>query len=283
MNVSSIKSQYLAPLWNGTKSAFNQYMHFSFGTNSDVFAQELSTSIKGIKQPGSKVFVGGDGFNNLGTNLKTAWGKYQGSIQGKTYLGTIKDSFKGMGPEFSEAAKLSGGLAKTKGFLGVFGKRMPLIGNLIYLATEVPNIWNAFTSPQGSIGTGLAETGKTAIKVGAYAAGAIAGQTLIPIPLVGAIIGGMAAGWIANNLLGKSFTEQQEEIAAKEAERQPQIAQQQGLIPAQEGQIQPQTSVNPFNSNMSTALNNDFNSFAPYDYNDDFMRAQAFPPQMFKQ
>lgn len=102
--------------------------------------------------------------------------------------------------------------------LSPIAKRMPLIGNLIFAAMEIPNIFRAFTDKDGGVGTGIAETGKTATKFAGFAAGAAIGTALFPGvgSLIGGLIGGFAGGWFTEKLVGKSFTEKKQEKEEKE-------------------------------------------------------------------
>ena len=90
-------------------------------------------------------------------------------------------------------------------------KRFPMIGGLLAVGFELPNIFSAFTSKDGGVATGLLETGKAAAKIGIDTAGFMIGQALIPIPLVGGIIGSMVAGALGQAVLGKGFSEKQAE------------------------------------------------------------------------
>ena len=87
-------------------------------------------------------------------------------------------------------------------------KRMPLIGSLLVVGFELPNIIRA-TKDEG-IFSGLVETTKSGLRLGAGMTCAAIGQALIPIPLVGGL-----AGWIVGDSLmglftGKSYSEKKE-------------------------------------------------------------------------
>ena len=84
------------------------------------------------------------------------------------------------------------------------------------VATQIPNIYNAFTDKDGGIATGLLETGKGIAKVGLDTAGFMIGQALIPIPFIGGMIGCMATSWLGEKILGKSFTDQKAEAEGKQ-------------------------------------------------------------------
>ena len=273
MTVGMIRTQYLGPLWQGTKKAANHYANFVLGVEqSEAFSAALQKSVRGTKDLTTKKYVGGDGFNNFGTNFKNAWKSSKVVVENKSLWSVIKESFGKIPEEFAQKvapeAKI---LGRTKGVLGILGKRMPLIGNLIYMATEIPNVWNAFTNPKGGVGTGLAEAGKVALKMGVFAAGAAIGQALIPIPFVGGIIGGIVGGWIADKCFGKSFTEQQEEAKGQTTASTPEAAAETQPQPAQAQTAAASGGYNPLAYNQSG-----LNPFAPQDSSmkDDFLAGQ---------
>ena len=88
----------------------------------------------------------------------------------------------------AKAAGKSGILGGVKGFFKGIGKKMPLIGNALLVAFELPNIIKA-TKEQG-IAAGVKETVKAGARLGGAAIGAAIGAS------VAGPIGGIA-GWIA--------------------------------------------------------------------------------------
>ena len=143
------------------------------------------------------------------------------------------------------------GLSKTwaqfKGSLKGLGKRMPLIFSLMVVLPELPNLFSAFKD-KGLVG-GVAETGKTALRLGAGMTGAAIGQALIPIPILGGIVGYMAGDWLMSKFTGKSHSEKKAEL--EEAQQQ-QIAQQQAMMQ--------QYNTNPFGTNTNpTTVQPQFN------------------------
>lgn len=217
-----IMANYVKPFLGGTKKFASEYSHFVFGTQNEHFSESLKTSVKK------------DGFNNFGKNLKDAYVSSKKTIDtSKGFWSTMWNDIKSIPKDIGKSiGEGTGFWGKTKGLFKGLGKKMPLIGNILMVAFEAPNIFKAFT--EGGIGTGLVETGKAALKLGAFTVGAAIGQALIPIPFVGAMIGGIAAGWLADGVLGKSFTEKQEEAA-----------EQQKLVQQPTGQ-QLNTSTNPY-------------------------------------
>lgn len=221
MAVTSIvsNSKYIKPLWSGLKTFAHDAANMVVGVDQNsVFTEELEKLVRGTKGSDGK-YVGGDGFNNFRKNVKTAWEKSKKAVKDKSLWTVIKDSFKSMGDEFKNLKNLpkllgkGGKLAETGKILW---KRMPLIGNILTVAFEVPNIIKAFTDTKdgGGIGTGLVETGKAALKMGGFVAGMTLGGIFGPL---GGIAGGFIGSWIADKLLGKSFSETVEEKQAKGA------------------------------------------------------------------
>lgn len=226
MGIGSIasNSKYWGPLWKGVKNFVHDYSHFVVGVEqSEKFSEVLTKSVRGEKVLNPKtnkyIYEGGKGFTDFKGSLKDAWNKSKEALfedgKQKSFWNVIKDSFAKIPEEFKAIPKEAKWFAKEgklmKG-LGVLGKRMPLIGNVLMIAFELPNIVSAFTDKEhgGGIGTGLMETGKAALKLGAFAVGAAIGA-VIPPPFIGSMIGGFAASWVADKLLGKSFTDKVEE------------------------------------------------------------------------
>jgi len=206
-------TNYLNPLWKAAKSGTRSYGNFVLGVEqSDIFSKTLQNSVRGIKDPVTKKYVGGQGFNGFVKNLKEAFKTSENAVKNKSLLTVIKDSFKSIPNEFKAASRLSK-IAKTAGGSGkmfgsvlkILGKRMPLIGNVLMVALAVPNIIKAFS--QGGVGAGVKEIGKEGAKLGGFAVGAAIGQAIIPIPFVGGLIGGIVGGLLADKIVGKSFTE----------------------------------------------------------------------------
>ena len=97
---------------------------------------------------------------------------------------------------------------------------MPLIGTLLIGITELPNIFSAFKD-EGLIG-GIKETAKAGLRLGAGMAGAAIGQALIPIPVVGSLVGYAVGDWLMSKFTGKSHSEKKAE--AEEALKQQQLS-----------------------------------------------------------
>lgn len=214
---------YFLPVLAGLKTFGNSYLDFTFGTRNEVFAEELGKLIRGTEA------APGTGLSGFWGKVGTAWAS-SAPKEPISFWSSTCNALKSI-PEELKAAE------GAKGALGVIWKRMPLIGNLIYVATEIPNLWRAFTSPQGGLLTGAVETVKVGIKAAGFAAGMAIG-TALGGP-IGGIVGSLVGGWIAGKITGKSFTEKRDEAA----QAQPQAAVPQMIpMPGQYPQVayQPQ-------------------------------------------
>jgi len=208
--VSSISTadKWFTPIFKG----FKDVTRFCWDSDQNtIFSDTLKDLAKGKANSAGKR-AGGDGFNNIGSNSKKAWEASKEAVKGKSFWAGIKDALspKNIAEDFKAAAK---GTSKSKAVWGVISKRMPLIGNLIYLASEVPNIYHSFTDPQGGFGAGMKEVGKFALRFGAFTIGCAVGSAF------GGPIGGMVLGagaeWLVKKLItGENFTDQQEEAQA---------------------------------------------------------------------
>lgn len=165
-------------------------------------------------------------WKNFGKHMQTAYKEMDnttlkrigpnGSFMGKVwkdfvdipacFKNNIKNGWTKAGAK--GASKLLGGV---KGFGKALMKKMPLIGGIMMLVGHIPNITAAFKD--GGFGAGLLEIGKSGAKIGLDMAGFVIGQALIPIPLVGGLIGSFVLGGIGNAILGKGY---KEKLAAKQ-------------------------------------------------------------------
>ena len=209
--------------WNNVKR-FGKMFPYYVTEGADVQSRALERLVRGTKDATGKR-VGGAGLKNFGSSLRAATLETESAYKAlvareggfpRYVLNTIKNLPSEMsgawkaGGEAAAAAGKSGLMGSLKGIGGVALKRMPLIGSLVYLATQVPNIFRA--TVDGGIVAGAAETVKSGAKVGGFCAGMAIGQALIPIPFVGGLIGGMVGEWLTEKVVGKSYTEQKEEI-----------------------------------------------------------------------
>ena len=117
---------------------------------------------------------------------------------------------------------------------------MPLLFSLMVVLPEIPNLLSAFKDK--GIAGGTIEIGKTALRLGAGMTAAAIGQALIPIPIVGGIVGYMAGDWLMSKFTGKSHSEKKAE--AEEAQKA-QLEQQQAMMQ--------QYGMNPFGTSIPQA------------------------------
>lgn len=128
--------------------------------------------------------------------------------------------------------------AGIKGFGKGIGKNMPLIGALMTIAFEIPNVVKA-TKEQG-IGQGVKEVGKAAARLCGGGLGAAVGSAFFPP--IGTIVGWMVGEWAVSKVVGKSYTEK---VMQAEAEAQA-LAEQQAQQQAQFISQQPAFQGNPY-------------------------------------
>lgn len=212
-----------------------------------------------IKEGGKGIESSISAITKEGGFLKAAW-KSISEIPS-----TIKTSVKWSAGRAMVAAKAAGktGIAQhlaglwggTKGIFKGIGKKMPIIGNLLLVAFELPNIFNAIKDE------GLIQGGKEIFKTGtrltaASLASAIGAAAAGPI---GGIAGFIIGDWLASKVVGKSYTEQKaekEEQVAQDMSRLQELIQQPGVI----SQLQPQSQAE---TSQNTAFNGTQNPFQP--------------------
>lgn len=138
------------------------------------------------------------------------------------------------------------GFGKFKAIGKEFWKRMPLIGGIVMVGFELPNILSAFQD-KGLVG-GITEVAKSGSRLIGSMAGFAIGQALIPIPVVGGLIGGVVGEWLIGKIVGKSHTEKKQEM--QEALAQSNNAEQQALalqqMLAQQNNPYAQFAQNPY-------------------------------------
>ncbi len=172
------KKRFWQDMWTGTKAAgkaAEKHAAVNQAKNGDF----LKSTIKGLKTIPKKIAQG--------------WkiGGYKAQKAGKNVLlGKIGGLFKGI------------------------GTRMPLIGSLLMIGFEIPNIVKA------TINEGIVQGGAEIVKAGARLGGAtILGAlgTAIGGP-IGGIVGFIAGDWIMSKIVGKSYSEREMEQEEKTAQ-----------------------------------------------------------------
>ena len=133
-------------------------------------------------------------------------------------------------------------LGGTKGFFKGLGKNMPLIGALMTIAFEIPNVIKA--SKEQGIGQGVKEVAKAGARLAGGGIGAAIGSAICPG--FGTCIGWMVGEWLTGKVVGKTYSEK---VAEAEYEAQMAAEQQQAIAQQQEVLVQPQVAfqgVNPY-------------------------------------
>ena len=150
--------------------------------------------------------------------------------QNPKLMKAMKDSLTSFPSGIKTAWKgANGAWAKTKAIGKQFWKRMPLIGGIMMVAFTLPNIFSAFKD-KGLVG-GITETVKSGSRLLGSMAGFAIGQAVIPIPIVGGLIGAIGGEWLISKITGKSHTEKKAQaeaslVQAENAEQQAQMLQQ---------------------------------------------------------
>lgn len=246
MNIGSIASKG----WNYIQRAGRIYPDFVMGTGNEAFTQVMRSTIKNRAANGQtymqSVWSGIKDGARAAERHNNILNKQQGGFWKSTWH-ALKTTPKKIAQGWRVGGRLADRAGKTglskiwsqfKGSLTGIGKRMPLIFSLMVVLPELPNIFSAFKD-KGLVG-GVAETGKTALRLGAGMTAAAIGQALIPIPILGGIVGYMAGDWLMSKFTGKSHSEKKAEL--EEAQQQ-QIAQQQAMMQ--------QYNTNPFGTNTN--------------------------------
>lgn len=243
-------SGVLPRLWNYTQRAVKVYPSAVFGTKGQDILTKAYTDVFTAKGAVKYNVFSGKWWEQLWQGTKAAGKaseKYAASFAGKGFWSSMWGSVKGIPTKVAQGWRVGGKLAakqgagklgqfwgSTKGAMAGIGKKMPIIGSLILVACELPNIFRA-TKDEG-LGSGLVETGKAAARIGAAtlgsSAGAAIGSAICPGigTAIGGIIGWIAGEWAAKRVVGKSYSEKQEEQQEKiQAAIQQQTQQQQPL------------------------------------------------------
>lgn len=255
MNIGSIASKG----WNYIQRAGRIYPDFVMGTGNEAFTQIMRSTIKNRAANGQtymqSVWSGIKDGARAAERHNNILNKQQGGFWKSTWH-ALKTTPKKIAQGWRVGGRLADRAGKTglskiwsqfKGSLTGIGKRMPLIFSLMVVLPELPNIFSAFKD-KGLVG-GVAETGKTALRLGAGMTAAAIGQALIPIPILGGIVGYMAGDWLMSKFTGKSHSEKKAEL--EEAQQQ-QITQQQAMMQ--------QYNTNPFGTNTNpTTVQPQFN------------------------
>ncbi|MGN0030773.1 MAG: hypothetical protein ACI37Q_02320 [Candidatus Gastranaerophilaceae bacterium] len=177
------------------------------GTGADVFGAGMRAAGKG---------------SSIWTKVKTGAKTLENANKGSNFfkrtfkelISTPKDLYHGVksGASIAKTAGKSGIWGGIKGFGSAIAKKMPMIGAVLTVALEAPNIYKAFK--EGGVKEGMKEIGGAGIELGAMAAGAAIGSAICPG--VGTLIGGIAGSLIGMFARGKTYSEKQAEAQEQE-------------------------------------------------------------------
>lgn len=236
--------------WSNVRR-FGKMLPYYICDGSVVHQDALQRIVRGTKDATGK-YVGGAGYKNFGSSLRSSLLETEAAYKGMlaehgSFWKYAGNTFRQLphelgsawttGKAAAQAASKSGVWGGIKSVGSALGKRIPLIGSVIYALTEIPNIARA--TADGGIVSGAVEAGKAVGKLAGFTAGAAIGQALCPIPFVGAIIGGMLGESLVSLFTGKSYTEQKEAI------------QQEALTEAGVGGQMDTGSTNPFANGLT--------------------------------
>ncbi len=235
--MSLISPVTLNRIWNYAKRGVKMAPDFALGTGGEAFTNSLRTAVRGTKDAATGKYVGGTGYSNFWTKLKDAFKASEAHnnsliAQEGGFFKAMKKNLLDIPAGIRNGWTAGGAAAKAAGKSGLWGSitgaakslgtKMPLIGSLIFLAFETPNIIKA--TMDGGVVDGAAEF----VKAGARAVGSMAGfcigQALCPIPIVGGLIGGFVGEWLTSKLVGKSYSEKKAEQEEKLAMNQSQMS-----------------------------------------------------------
>ncbi len=254
-----------------------------FGKGADVFVSNagkiarqavksdkswVKSVIEGIKG-GGKALEGSVAANAIAKG--SLFQRAIGSL--KSLPSTIATTTKA-GVRAAQIKGTSSILGGVKGFFKGVGKKMPLLGNLMLIAFELPNVFKA-TKEEG-IGQGAAEVVKAGGRLAGGALGSAVGSAICPG--IGSLVGWVAGEWLASKVVGKSYTEQQEELAQKQQEAL-ETLQTMGIDPSQLGG---QPIQNPNQVAVNPQMNDPFviNPFIPYHNPYDMMNGNYYNSNM---
>lgn len=210
---------FMSDAWRVTKAMPG----FILGTEAELMGETLRKSYKekgftGFRQQIGDAFV--KGMENHENAVKANNGFFRKMWADITSIfPEIKENWQHIG-KVADRAKKTGWSKfwpQLRSVGKAFGKRMPLIGAVLTLAFELPNIAKA-TWNEGLL-TGAGETAKTGVRLGLGAVGGAIGAAVIPIPLLGSVVGYAVGDMIGKFVVGKSYSEKQANSGANNSEK----------------------------------------------------------------
>lgn len=185
---------------------------FLLGDSSGIIGKAMKAQKGSVWQKGKAGFRALEKYNNAQT------GNFFSRLV-KNLRNTPKDLAKGfkVGAKAGAMKGSSKLLSGLKGTGKAFVKKMPLIGAVLTVALEAPNIISAFKD--GGFKAGMKEVGGAGVELGCIAGGAAIGSCFGP---VGTAIGAVVGGFVGMFARGKTHSEKK---AEKEAAAQAQAQQ----------------------------------------------------------
>ncbi len=271
------KAYAAIPSLGAVKSGLKTIPSIIFEDGADIFVRGAKDNFKaGIKKNQSIKKALLDGIKKSGKNLAKEVAEKDKS---GNFFKRFWKSIKSTPTDIATATKNGAKVAKEAGKSGIIGgakglgkgiwSKMPLVGNLLLIGFELPNIITA-TKEQG-IGQGVAEVAKTTSRlVGGSIGAAIGGMAFGPI---GGFIGYGVGEWLTSKIVGKSYSEKIAEAQEKQAEALSMLQQQPQTEIATAPQA-PQYQYNPYGvGSMNDFLTNSMSN--PYS-NDLMMQNMNF-------
>ncbi|MCM1338821.1 MAG: hypothetical protein NC191_04035 [Muribaculaceae bacterium] len=195
-------------LLNYTKRTVKLVPDFVLGTSAETMGAAMRNT------PGSlftKVRAGGRALEaEVAANSALHGGFFKRTFKG---LASTPRDIARAATEGIKAAKMAGKstlVGGAKGALKGVGKKLPVVGAVLTIALEAPNIFRAFK--EGGLITGLKEIAGAAVELGTMAAGAAIGSAICPG--IGTVIGGLVGGVAGMFIRGKTHSDKQDEIDA---------------------------------------------------------------------
>lgn len=161
-----------------------------------------------LKNAKKKIGVGWEALKNEASKTMNSNKSIWSSIKsfGKSLISKPKQGIRVAEKLAQRAGKTAGFWAKAGGALKGLGKvfkKLPVIGTIIAIGCEIPDIYDAFS--RGGAWEGTKQVLKSTAKIAGFAAGTALGA-VVGGP-VGALVGGLAGDMLVNWIVGGSYSE----------------------------------------------------------------------------
>ena len=183
---------------------------FLLGDSSEIIGRAMRAQKGSIWQKGKAGFKALESYNNAQT------GNFFSRVV-KNLKSTPKDLVKGfkVGARAGAMKGTSKILSGLKGTGKALVKKLPLVGAVLTVALELPNIVRAFKD--GGFKAGMKEIGGAGVELGCMAGGAAIGSAICPG--IGTAIGAVVGGIVGMFARGKTHSEKKaEEEAAQQTQ-----------------------------------------------------------------